>query len=195
MSESRKLIGRVVNATRTAVIERVDDAHDVQELQTTALEDEIDDAVPHYQPLGVSFTPAAGAEVLLVTVGSDTMNRIALAAQARGKRPTDAAEGCGGVFRPLDGTWALYLADDGTVHLGAKDPDDFVALASVTDSRLDALEQGLSDLITAYNAHIHITTATIGLGPAVGVIAPTTSTATPPTPGQSVASSIAKVQS
>lgn len=194
MSEFSKMVGRVVNAIRTAVVERVDDAHDVQELQTTALEDEVDDAVPHYQPLGISFTPAAGAEVLIVSVGSDTANRIALAAQARGKRPTDAAEGCGGIFRPLDGTWALYVDDDGTVHLGAKDPDDFVALASVADSRLDALEQGLSDLITAYNAHIHVTTATIGVG-GPGVISPTTSTATPPTPGSSTASSIAKVQS
>ena len=139
MSDLRKAVGRLVSLVRTAVINRVDDSQDVQEVQVTSLEDEVDDAVPMYQPLGVSFTPEAGAETLTVSVGSDAANKIALAAQARGRRPTDAEEGCGGVYRPLDGTWALYVAEDGTLHLAERDAADFVALASKVDTEIARL--------------------------------------------------------
>lgn len=134
-----RVMGRVVNAIRTAIVQRIDDSKRVQELQTEALEDEVDDAVPHYQPLGVSFRPAVGAEVLLVSVGSDVANRIALAAQARGQRPTDAAEGAGGMYSPVDGEWKLYLAEDGTLHLGEKDASDYVALASRVDAEINRI--------------------------------------------------------
>lgn len=52
-----------------------------------------------------------------------------------------------------------------------------------TDLKLafDQLKTDLNALITAYNAHIHVTTATIGPGPALGVISPTVSTGTPST--------------
>lgn len=42
--------------------------------------------------------------------------------------------------------------------------------------KINQLENALNSLITLYNSHIHVTTATVGVGPAVGVIAPTTST-------------------
>jgi hypothetical protein len=47
-------------------------------------------------------------------------------------------------------------------------------------SAFDTLKTDLNSLITAYNAHIHITTATVSAGPP-GVLAPTTSTGTPTT--------------
>jgi len=52
--------------------------------------------------------------------------------------------------------------------------DGLVVLADVV-AKLNALEEGYNALVAKYNAHIHITTATVGLAP-VGVIAPTVST-------------------
>jgi hypothetical protein len=45
-------------------------------------------------------------------------------------------------------------------------------------SAFDTLKTDLNNLVTAYNAHVHITTATVSAGPP-GVLAPTTSTGTP----------------
>ncbi|HSH00108.1 MAG TPA: Gp138 family membrane-puncturing spike protein [candidate division Zixibacteria bacterium] len=52
-----------------------------------------------------------------------------------------------------------------TVFLGDGTASDFVALASLVSSELSALWSAL-------NTHIHVTTATVGAGPAVGVISP-----------------------
>lgn len=54
--------------------------------------------------------------------------------------------------------------------------DGLVVIQKLTD-KLNELKDTVNDLITKYNSHIHTTTATVGTGP-VGVISPTTSTAT-----------------
>jgi len=40
-----------------------------------------------------------------------------------------------------------------------------------------------NDLVTKFNAHIHVTTATVGASPTVGVLSPTVSPASPMVPG------------
>lgn len=55
-----------------------------------------------------------------------------------------------------------------------------VVIQKLTD-KLNELKDTVNDLITKYNEHIHVTTATVGTGP-VGVLSPTTSTATPAQP-------------
>jgi hypothetical protein len=62
------------------------------------------------------------------------------------------------------------------VRIGGEEP---VALASLVSARLDLLQQ-------TFDAHIHITTATVGLGPP-GTIAPPT---TPVGPLEPVASEV-----
>ncbi len=54
--------------------------------------------------------------------------------------------------------------------------DGLIVIQKLTD-KLNELTQTVNDLITKYNGHIHTTTATVAIGP-VGVISPTTSTAT-----------------
>ncbi len=54
--------------------------------------------------------------------------------------------------------------------------DGLIVIQKLTD-KLNELTQTVNDLITKYNGHIHTTTATVATGP-VGVISPTTSTAT-----------------
>lgn len=58
--------------------------------------------------------------------------------------------------------------------------DDFGGLIKIQEltDKLNKLTDDFNSFIQKYNAHIHTTTATIGPGPAVGVIAPTTSQGT-----------------
>jgi len=60
-----------------------------------------------------------------------------------------------------------------------QDGTDYAVQYTAMASSFDDLKSELNALVTAHNAHIHITTATVGVGPP-GVIAPTTSTGTPP---------------
>lgn len=186
MSEFGKLANRLVNLLRSAVLHRVDDSTGVQLVQVTSLEDEDDDAIPHAQPYGMSFVPPADAEGYVASVGSDVSNRVAFGLQKRDVRPKDHAEGEGGLYR-LDGTFGVFLDEDGTVHVGAEDPDDSAARASVADSRLDALESKLNDLVTAFNAHTHVAP--------MGGTTPPASPAQSVTPGESTASATVKLQS
>jgi hypothetical protein len=61
------------------------------------------------------------------------------------------------------------------------DNDGLIIIQKITD-KLNDLKDTVNDFITNYNSHIHTTTATIGVGPAVGVISPTTSTASSAAP-------------
>lgn len=55
--------------------------------------------------------------------------------------------------------------------------DGLVIIQKLTD-KLNELKDTVNDFIGKYNAHTHVTTATVGTGP-VGTISPTTSTAQP----------------
>ena len=71
----------------------------------------------------------------------------------------------------------IYLLNGGFIEIGG-DADNMVRFSKLEDG-YNKLKDDLNAFITKYNAHIHVTTATIGLGPAVGIISPTTSTETP----------------
>lgn len=65
---------------------------------------------------------------------------------------------------------------DGQIVLN--DGGDTAVKYSELKTAFDQLKSDFDDLVNAYNAHIHITTATIGVG-GPGVIAPTTSAGAP----------------
>ncbi len=87
-----------------------------------------------------------------------------------------------------DGGCTLHFKPDDTIHLGADPAAEGVALGDTTKAEIEALRDTVNSLITAYNSHIHITTATVGASPTPGVISPTTSSATPPAVVGNVAS-------
>ena len=74
---------------------------------------------------------------------------------------------------------AFHFLNDGTVEMGG-DADNLVRYRELK-SAYDQLRDDLNNLIAQYNAHIHITTATVGPTAVPGVISPTTSTGTPST--------------
>jgi len=76
----------------------------------------------------------------------------------------------------------LYLDEEGNFIFN--DGSDFAVRYSALETAYNEVNGKLNDLITAYNAHIHVTTATVGLPPptgSIGVISPTVSTAVPST--------------
>jgi len=71
----------------------------------------------------------------------------------------------------------IFLTKEGTIEIGG-DTDNMVRFSEL-QSAFDELKEDFNNLVTAYNAHIHITTATVGPSPTPGIIAPTASTGTP----------------
>jgi hypothetical protein len=71
----------------------------------------------------------------------------------------------------------LYLKKDGTIEIGGN--TDNAVRYSELKTAFDTLKADFNSLVTAYNAHVHITTATVGPTPVPGIIAPTVATGTP----------------
>jgi len=69
------------------------------------------------------------------------------------------------------------MRNDGTYEIGGS-VDNLIRFAKM-QAAFNELRGDLNALITAYNSHIHITTATVGGTPVLGIIAPTVSTGTP----------------
>ena len=72
-----------------------------------------------------------------------------------------------------------WIKSDGTMEIGG-DTDNMVRFSELKTA-FDQLKSDFDSLVSSYNGHIHITTATVGATPTVGVIAVTTSTGSPTT--------------
>ncbi len=161
-----------------AVIEAVDDGQKVQVLQLSLLADEVRDEVERFQEYGFTSVPPKGAEAILVCVAGDRAHGIVIATDDRRYRPKGLAEGESAMWTKDHGK-RVHAKSNGEVHIGTA-PTDEVALAPATKAEIQAVRDTLNALVTAYNAHIHTTTATVGPSAVVGVIAPTTSQASAP---------------
>lgn len=125
--------------------------------------------VEYLQPQGLHFRAPVGADGVVLSVGAQTSNSVAV--NLSGPTPTgDIKPGEGGLH--YLGAWRVFLAEDGTVSFGDQVSADFVALASLVDAELGKIKTDLDNVKKAHDTHIHITTATIGSGPAVGVLSP-----------------------
>ena len=78
-----------------------------------------------------------------------------------------------------DGVEQFYtwMKSNGTMEIGGS-VDNLVRYSEL-ETAFNQLKQDFDSLVTAYNSHIHITSATVGPTPVPGVIAPTTSTGQP----------------
>lgn len=83
----------------------------------------------------------------------------------------------------IDGASIVKVTADAVITKSTEtviqEGEDYAVQFTAMKEAFDELKSELNSLVTAYNDHIHVTTATVGTGP-VGVIAPTTSTGTPP---------------
>lgn len=69
------------------------------------------------------------------------------------------------------------MRNDGTFEIGGS-VDNLIRFAKM-QAAFNELRGDLNALITAYNSHIHITTATVGATAVPGIITPTVATGTP----------------
>jgi len=96
----------------------------------------------------------------------------------------------------MDGGSQIRISDDGSVQIGSVNGTyEKVAHAQKVNDRISNLETEHTKLSGLYNSHIHVTTATIGPSPVVGVLAPTASQDAPGlTPGSDVSCSKVEVE-
>jgi phage baseplate assembly protein V len=179
MESLRKLRHRVDATVARVVIEKVNDALKTQRVTVSILAGETAPDVEHFQPYGLSFTPPVGSEAIGLAVAGARSHTLVICAQHPGERPTESPARTGGLY--TNGEWRLYIDASGVVHLGAETGAEFVALAQLVRTQLD-------DIRAKFDAHIHTTTATLGLA-GVAVVAPPTALMGP---AQSVAASKVK---
>lgn len=142
---------------------------------------------PHMEPQGVHFIPAAAGQGLLLSPCADPGSSVLINAQ--GSVPADSvAPGEGGLH--YMGSYRVFLAADGTLHLGEKDPTDYVALASLVLAELNSVKSDFTALKALLVSHTH---AGVTSGGGTSGPSPAFASYTPHTPA-SVASEVVKCQ-
>lgn len=97
MTDFRKLLkplrDAISNLVSRAVVNRVDDARKVQELQLDVLAEETRDGVERFQEYGFTSVPLEGAEAVVLFVGGRRDHGLAVAVDDRRHRPTGLQPG------------------------------------------------------------------------------------------------------
>jgi phage baseplate assembly protein V len=117
---------------------------------------DVDDDVEIFQQHGFYSVPVAGGEAVLLRAGGAREHTIAIAAGDRSLVPPGVLGGEVCVYHPsgsmivmrTDGSIEITPGGAGLVNIGAPEPTEFVALASLVLAELNAIR-------TAYDAHVH----------------------------------------
>lgn len=133
-----------------------------EEPQVRYFSGRVDAAVPYREPQGIHFRPPAGAIGLLLSPAAEAGSAELICAQ--GSVPSDGLEPSEGGLH-YAGTFALFVAADGTLHLGQKDAGDWVALSSRVDAELARIDTAITQL---KNAVTPIAGVADGLTPGTG---------------------------
>jgi phage gp45-like len=181
-----RIRARVNGIITRAVVATVNDALKTQRLQLTVRdEDDVADDIEHFQPYGLSFSPPADAEALLLAVGTSSDHRVAICAQHPEKRPKNVTQGTGGLY--TEGVYRLYIDANGVAHIGpdalTRVAEAFIARADLTDARIEALRAKI-------NSHTHPVSTT---GTAAAQTGTASATASPLAAQDRVAASTGKV--
>lgn len=133
-----------------------------------------DDSAPPAGLTGTMSETGASGEGVLLGVQSD--HNVATNGEKRiYSTTTDGKEVKAFIMLRVDGTMEL---------LGT---GDFLVKFNEMNSAFGQLKSDFDSLVNLYNAHIHVTTATVGPTAVPGVIAPTASTGSPTTADMSAA--------
>lgn len=71
-----------------------------------------------------------------------------------------------------DGDIQIHIKPGGEIHLGSENAADFVALAQKVLDELTTAKSDRAGMVSKYNGHTHVTTATISASAAPGTIMP-----------------------
>lgn len=214
----RSMIAPIHRRTRLmvqrGVVNLVNDATKLQEMQVDTLEGQTRDNVEHFQPLGLTAVPARDAETVMLAVSGNTDHPIAVCTSDRSLRPTGLTEGETQVYDATGSRVKLKANGDvamvpsgALVHVGADPGASFAARSDYSDTRFSSLETAHNALVTAFNAavavfnaHTHTSTSvwkpgTPGVDPPVTVAAtsPSMVVGTALVPGTSTAATKVKL--
>jgi len=150
----------------------------VRMLQCKVSEDEDVQTIELYRGHGVDECPVSDfATAIILKIGN-----YSVAIAIDDGILSDVSEGEKELYSitPATNTKSAYLklCVDGSIEINGA--TDFAVAYTDLKSAFDTLVTDFNNLVTAYNDHIHVTTATVGIGPP-GTIAVTTSTGTPTT--------------
>lgn len=124
------------------------------------------DTVENFEGIGFASRPLAtdNAEVITIKVGGDTEHPVIVAGRARDVfKVLEDDEGLEkGEVAIFNRNSMIKIKADGTIELGS---------IGGTRKRLATIDD-IDALAAMVSSHIHVTTATIGSGPGVGVLSP-----------------------
>lgn len=189
------IIKRLRGLVTRAVIELVQDELDEQGVQVRLVSGDLLDDVRHAQPYGLTAHPPPDSDGIFLSVGGARSSGVVVCVGNREFRPRGLAQGEVALYSQHG--QVLLLKADGSVELpateirlGAADASAPVALAPQVEAELNSIRNSLDTLTSAFNAHIHITTATVGasIPPVLGVLSPPASSAPSPSSIGDVAS-------
>ncbi len=136
-------LSKIQNLVRLAKVDVSGPTPQVRYFSGRAMSD-----VPHMEPQGVHFRPAAEASGVMLAPAAEVSSAVLIDAQ--GAVPSDdLGDGEGGLH--YLGTFKVFVAADGTLHLGEKDPEDWVALASKVDDIVSKLDNMFRTWVVAPN--------------------------------------------
>ncbi len=111
------LVRRIRMICGRGVVDVINDARLMQELQFRALDREVLDGVEHWQPYGFTYHPLPGGEVLYICPLGDRSHVIAIAVADRKFRPKNSEPGEVVIYDDLGKS--IRMARNGDVHITA----------------------------------------------------------------------------
>lgn len=136
----RELLVKIQNLVRFGFVTRASVRPQV-ELQGG----DVAPSVQVLEPQGLHFRAPVGASGMMLA--PNAVSSEATLVSVGGDVPAEALNAGEGGLHYL-GAFKVFLAEDGTLHLGSKMPADFVALASLVDARISAIQ-------AKFDAHVH----------------------------------------
>lgn len=173
-----RLKNKILTLIARAIVDRSSDASKVPQVQIARFGKAA--LVDVMQPQGLYFRAPAGSEGVALNAGGMSSNAVLVSAQDRTTWPAGGGieDGEGGLH--YLGDWKVFLDADGVLHLGTDAGEAFISRDDKIQTELKALRSTLNSLISKYNTHVHITTATPGTSATPGILDATVSQATAP---------------
>ena len=151
------------------ILSALDETKALQVLKVITGPDEALDSIEHIQNYGFTSVPEAGGEVVLVCVGGNRGQAIAIAADDSRARKKDLAPGDVAVYRK-GGDYILLNADGIKIHSSGKVVVDAGTVELSNAGTLKALMT--EDLVGIFNAHVHATVTSLGVPTQPAVLIP-----------------------
>jgi len=144
MSMINKIVHRIEMMLAKAIVEQVVDTDAIQTLKLALLADETSDNIDRIQNYGMTSVPPKGSEAFVLFVNGNRDNGVAIAVDSSVNRPSSLSDNDVVIYSAHGQT--INLKSNGSVDVG--NGDDFVAMATKTIAKIEALYNAISTAAT-----------------------------------------------